>query len=72
MASGCMVVASKDSQQEIIRNNYNGLIISKFDEKDAKRILKNIHNKKLTKNSLKTIQKLSLESWGDKFLEIIK
>lgn len=72
MASGCMVVCSKDSEQEIIKDNINGLIISRFGEHSAKRILKNIGNQKLIKNSLNTIQKLSLKSWGDKFLKIIK
>lgn len=72
MASGCLVTCSKDSQQEIIKNNYNGLIISKFDKNDAKRILKNMDNKELINNSLKTIQKLSLENWGNEFLKIIE
>lgn len=71
MASGCMIVCSKDSNQEIIKNNHNGIIINSFGQSSAKRIL-NAPSKKLIKNSLKTIQKLSLESWGDKFLEIIK
>jgi len=72
MSSGCLIISSVDAKQEILRNNYNGLIISNFDKNDAKRILNNIDNKKLIKNSLNTIRKLSLESWGDKFLKIIK
>ena len=72
MASGCLIVSSVDAKQEILRNNYNGLIISRFDKSDAKRILKNIRNKKLIKNSLNTIKKLSIEKWAEKFLKIIK
>ena len=71
MASGCMVVCSRDSKQEIIKNNFNGLIISKFNKSDAKKILKNIGNKKLIKNSLNKVKELSLESWAEKFLKII-
>jgi len=71
MASGCLTICSKDSQQEIIKDNVNGLIISNFDKDDAKRILNNIDNKKIIKNSLKTIQKLSLDKWANKYLKEI-
>ena len=68
MASGCLLVCSKDSEQEIVKNNQNSLIIEKFNIEDAKRILEVYHNKKLRekiiKNSLKTIKELSLEKWG--------
>ena len=71
MASGCIVVCSGDSRQEIIKDNVNGLILNLFSKSSAKRILKNINNKSMIKNSLNTIKKLSLESWGNKFLKII-
>lgn len=71
MASGCMLVCSKDSEQEIIKDKNNGLIISKFDSFDAIKILKFINNKEIIKNSLKTIKKLSLESWAKKYLSLI-
>jgi len=70
MASGCLVVCSKDSEQEIIKNNKNGLIINSYEIKSAKRIL-NTPRKILIKNAFKTIEKFSLENWGDKFLKII-
>ena len=72
MSSGIMVVTSKDSKQEIIKNNHNGMIINSYGKLSAKKILKNVGNKVMIKNSLKTIQKLDLKSWADKFLKIIK
>jgi len=71
MASGCLTTCSEDSRQEIIKDNVNGLIISNFDKDDAKRILNNIGNKNIIKNSLKTIQKLSLDKWANKYLKQI-
>jgi len=75
MASGCLLVCSKDSEQEIVKNNQNSLIIEKFNIEDAKRILEVYHNKKLRekmiKNSLKTIKELSLEKWGKKTAEAL-
>ncbi len=72
MASGMMVISSTDAKQEIIKDNINGLIISSFSKSSAKRILNNVGNDTIIKNSLKTIKELSLESWGDKFLKIIQ
>lgn len=71
MASGCLTVCSEDSQQEIIKDGINGIIISNFDKKDAERILKNIDNKKIIKNSLNTIKELSLDKWSSKFLKLL-
>jgi glycosyltransferase involved in cell wall biosynthesis len=75
MASGCFLVCSKDSQQEIIQDEKNGLIINKFDEEDAKRIVILLNNKKkkqeIIKNSIKTIKDLSLEKWGEKYLNAL-
>lgn len=70
MASGCLVVCSSDAEQEIIKDNVNGLIISKFNKSDAKKIL-NAPCKKLIKNSLNTIKKFSLEKWGEQYLKLI-
>jgi len=71
MASGCMIVCSRDSRQEILKNNLNGLVTRSFGKACAKRIL-NADREKLIKNSLETIKEFSLEKWGDKFLEIIQ
>ena len=71
MASGCLVVCSQSSEQEIIRDGVNGLVISKFNEQDAKRILDNIQNKNLIENYLNTIKKLSLENWGNEYLKLL-
>jgi glycosyltransferase involved in cell wall biosynthesis len=76
MASGCLLVCSKDSEQEIIENSKNGLIINDFGEKDAKNIMNILNNKKkkedIIKNSIITIKELSLEKWGEKTVSILK
>lgn len=76
MASGCLLVCSKDSEQEIIENNKNGLIIESFNEKYAKILISILDNKRkkneIIKNSIKTIKELSLEKWGKKTISIIK
>ncbi len=75
MASGCLVICAKSAEQEIIKNGKNGLIINEFREKDAKRILNTIKDKKkkerIIENSVNTIQSLSLEKWGKKFLKLL-
>jgi len=75
MASGCLLVCSKDSEQEIIKDKRNSIIIEKFDKNDAEKVL-NIQNnillkEKIIKNSMKTIKELSLEKWGKKYLKVI-
>jgi len=76
MASGCLLVCSKDSEQEIIKNNENGLIIKNFDEKEAKGINLLLNSKikkeEIIKNSLRTIKELSFELWGEKYYKILK
>lgn len=76
MASGNIVVCSEDSQQEIIEDNKNGIIISKFDKEAALRILKILENErlkeKIIKNSVKTINDISLEKWGEKYIKILE
>jgi len=73
MASGCLLVCSNDSEQEIITNGKNGLIINNFDEKDAEKIISTMNNQKLKKklisNSIKTIKELSLEKWGKEYVK---
>jgi len=73
MASGCLLVCSKDSEQEIIENNLNGLIINTFGIDSAKKILDVLDNKKemIIKNSVNTIQSLSLEAWGEKYFKLL-
>jgi len=76
MASGCLLVCSKDSEQEIIENNKNGLIIEDFNENGANKIIRVLNDKKkkenIIKNSIRTIKELSLEKWGGKSLEVLK
>jgi len=76
MASGCLLVCSKDSEQEIIENDKNGLIIKEFNKNDADRIMNTLKDKKkkenIIKNSIKTIKGLSLKKWGEKYLNILK
>lgn len=75
MASGCLVICSKDSQQEIIYDNQNGIIINKFDKNDARRILEILKNRKIRKgiikNSIKTIKNISLEKWGEEYSKVV-
>ena len=75
MASGCLVVCSKDSEQEIIEDKKNGLIIEEFGEKDAEKVLEILKDKKkkeeMIKNSIKTIKEISLETWGKKYSDVL-
>lgn len=75
MASGCLLVCSRDSEQEIIKNYKNGIIIENFNKKDAEDIMKIIKDEKkrkeIIKNSLKTIKELSLEKWGERYTNIL-
>jgi glycosyltransferase involved in cell wall biosynthesis len=76
MASGCLLVCSKDSEQEIIEDNKNGLVIEYFNERDAERIISVLKDKKnkdkIIKNSIRTIKEFSLEKWGERYLDILK
>jgi glycosyltransferase involved in cell wall biosynthesis len=76
MASGCLVVCSKSAEQEIIKNEENGIIIEENYLKESKRILDilkdNKKMKEIIQNSLKTVKELSLEKWGKKYLEELK
>ena len=75
MASKCFIIFSKDSNQEIIQNKKEGLIIDSFDNKNAGKILKIINNQKILKsikkNAGKKINKFDLNSWGQKYLEVL-
>jgi len=76
MASGCLLVCSKDAEQEIIKNDKNGLIIKDFNKNDANKIINVLNDKKskneIIKNSIKTIKELSLAKWGEKYLRVLK
>ena len=75
MASGCLLVCSKDSEQEIIEDEKNGLIIENFNYKDAEKILNVLNDKKkkerIIKNAKQTIKSISLEKWGEKYLKAL-
>ncbi len=75
LASKCLVVCSKDIKHDLIKDEYTGLIAKDFGKKDAERILKILKNKnikdKIIKNSLRTINTLSLDKWGGKYLKIL-
>lgn len=75
MQSGCLVVCSKDSNQEIINDSKNGIIIDHFNSEDAKKILKILKDKNklkmIIKNSKKEIKNLSLEKWGKEYLKTL-
>jgi len=75
MASGCLVVCAKSAEQEIIKNNENGLIIKDNFKEAAKKINQILENKeqkkKIIKKSKETIKKFSLEKWGKEYLEVL-
>ena len=75
MASGCLLVCSKDSEQEIIKDNKNGLIVENFGKESAKRILDILKDEKkkenIIKNSMETIKEISLEKWGKKYSDVL-
>ena len=75
MASGCLLICSKDAEQEIIENGKNGLMINNFDKNDAEKILEFLKDEKkkksIIKNSIKTIKELSLEKWGKRYFEAV-
>ncbi|MCK4553262.1 glycosyltransferase family 4 protein [Candidatus Pacearchaeota archaeon] len=75
MASGCLLVCSKDSEQEIIKDGKNGLIVEEFGKIDSKKILDVLKDKKkkenIIKNSIKTIKEISLEKWGEKTMNVL-
>ncbi|MGY4884239.1 MAG: glycosyltransferase family 4 protein [Nanobdellota archaeon] len=75
MASGCLLVCSKDAEQEIIKDKKNGLIIESFDEDDASKVIHILTNTekrdKIIEDSIQTAKELSLEKWGEKYLDIL-
>jgi len=75
MASGCLLICSESSKQEIVRDNRNGLIVKKFDGDDAEKVLSVQKNKRMRNNiikqSMKDIGALSLDKWGKKYLEVL-
>ncbi|MDP3986633.1 MAG: glycosyltransferase family 4 protein [Nanoarchaeota archaeon] len=75
MASGCLLVCSKDSEQEIIVDGKNGLLVEKFNKKESQRILNIIKDEKLrekiVKNSQDGAKNLSLDKWGRECLKAI-
>ncbi len=76
MASGCLLICSKDAEQEIIEDDKNGIIIENFNKNDAERIMKILKDKRkkdeIIKNSIKTAKELSLEKWGKKYVDILR
>jgi glycosyltransferase involved in cell wall biosynthesis len=79
MASGCLVICSQSSEQEIIKDGKNGLIIGNCDEgvsrKEIEKILNVLMDKnkkpEIVKESIKTIKDISLDKWGGKYLEVL-
>lgn len=75
MASGCPIFFSKDSEQEIIKDNVNGIILNDFKNKGVERIIDILKDKKkmqeITKNSIKTIKNISVEKWGRRYTKTL-
>jgi glycosyltransferase involved in cell wall biosynthesis len=75
MASGCLIIFSKDSKQEIIENNKNGLVINTFGKESANRIFGILKNKRKLKDikasAIEGIKKFGLNEWGKKYFRIV-
>jgi len=75
MASGCLLVCSEDSKQEIINDGQNGLIIRNQSKKEAERIISILNNvkikKSILKNELKSIKELSIDKWGNEYYKLL-
>ncbi|MCX6750713.1 MAG: glycosyltransferase, partial [Candidatus Pacearchaeota archaeon] len=75
MASGCLLICSEDSEQEILKNNQNSLIIKDFSKNSAKRIISVLDNeklkKRLIKDSVEKTKELSLKEWSKKILSVL-
>ena len=75
MASGCLIVTNREANQEIFSDGRNGIVLSRDYQFEARRMLGILRNSKeknfLISNSLKTIKKLSIESWREEYLKIL-
>lgn len=75
MASGCLLVCSRDSKQEILKDNDNCVEIDKFNYKSAKKIIYVLSNekikKRLTQDSIKKIKELSLKEWSKRMIKVL-
>ena len=75
MASGCLAICSKDSEQEIIQDLKSGIIIDKFDSKDALKVIEVLGNKlkkdKIVTKSRKIVKEISLEKWSKRYLRLL-
>jgi len=78
MASGCFIIFSEDSKQEIIENEKEGIIIDFNNcdyKKESERILKILNDKnklkKIIGNSLKKIKEFSTEKWASEYSSVL-
>jgi glycosyltransferase involved in cell wall biosynthesis len=75
MASGCLIACSKDSRPEVIEDEKNGLLLSEDYEREARRTLEVLENKKMLKNLLSKAQAtakiLSIDNFGKKYLNAL-
>ena len=76
MASGCLIIFSKNSDQEIIENKRKELIIEKFNRTNAIKILGVLSDKKkldkMRKEERKRIKEFDSNSWGKKYFNVVK
>lgn len=74
MASECPIILSKDSQQEIIENEKDGIILDNFEYMEEERIINLLKDKKkmqgIVKSAIKKIKDISLDKWGKEYTEI--
>lgn len=75
MGSGTLVACSKSSEQEVIIDGKNGLVLNEFNHQDAKKVLRVLKDKskknKIIKEATKLVKGISLEKWTKKYFEIL-
>ena len=75
MGSGSIVVCSKSSNQEVIVDELNGLVLEEFEKKDAKKIMGVLESKdkmnKINKEAKKITEKISIDKWRKRYFDIL-
>jgi len=75
MASGCLLICSRESDQEIIENKKNGIIFDDYGEKEAREINEIIKDgeklKNILYNSKRTIRDISMKKWFEEYYKVL-
>lgn len=75
ISSECLIICSKDTNTEILKNNKDCLILKDYSVNGAELILKILKNKSsiinMKSSAKKKINKLSIKKWGKKYSEVL-